>query len=284
MKKICLNFQIHQPFRLKRYRFFNITNDHYYYDDYANESYIRRMAEISYLPANKILMDIIKDYKDKFHVSFSISGTSLDQFELYAPEVLASFRALAATGCVEFVAGTDAYSLASLVDRTEFMAQVEAHKAKIERHFGRPASKVFCNSNMVYNNTIGTMVEEMGFQGVLTEGAKHILGWKSPNYIYCSATNPRLKLLLRNYKLSDDIRFNFSVQAWSEYPLTAEKLIYWMELLDPKEEVINISLDYSTFGEKQPASSGIFDFLRYLPKVGIKKKFAFVSPDDLLSL
>ena len=284
MKKICLNFQIHQPFRLKRYRFFNISNDHYYYDDYANESYIRRIAEVSYLPANKVLMDIIKENKEKFHVSFSISGTTLDQFELYAPEALESFRALADTGCVEFVAGADAYSLASLVDRNEFMAQVEAHKAKIERHFGRPASKVFCNSNMVYNNTIGAVVEEMGFQGVLTEGAKHILGWKSPNYIYCSATNPRLKLLLRNYKLSDDIRFNFSVRTWSEYPLTAEKMIYWIDLLDPKEEVINISLDYSTFGEKQPASSGIFDFLRYLPKVGVKKKFAFVSPDDLLQL
>jgi alpha-amylase len=284
MKKICLNFQIHQPFRLKRYRFFNISNDHYYYDDYANESYMRRMAEMSYLPANKILLDAINEHKGKFKVSFSISGTAFDQFELYAPDVLASFRALADTGCVEFVAGTDAYSLASLVDKEEFMAQVEAHKAKIERHFGRPASKVFCNSNMVYNNVIGATVEEMGFQGVLTEGAKHILGWKSPNYIYCSATNPRLKLLLRNYKLSDDIRFNFSVKAWSEYPLTAEKMVNWMELLDPKEEVINISLDYSTFGEKQPASTGIFDFLRYLPKIAIKKKFSFVTPDMLLQL
>ena len=284
MKKICLNFQIHQPFRLKRYRFFNINNDHYYYDDYANESYIRRLAELSYLPVNKILLETIKEQKNKFNISFSISGTTLDQFELYVPEALKSFRELADTGCVEFVAGTDAYSLASLVDKDEFIAQVEAHKAKIERHFGRPASKVFCNSNMVYNNVIGTTVEEMGFQGVLTEGAKHILGWKSPNYIYCSATNPRLKLLLRNYKLSDDIRFNFSVKSWSEYPLTAEKMVDWMELLDTKEEVINISLDYSTFGEKQPVSTGIFDFLRHLPKIAIKKKFSFVTPDMLLSL
>ena len=284
MKKICLHFQIHQPFRLKRYRFFNITNDHYYYDDYANESYIRRVAEVSYLPANKLLMESIKEHKNKFNVSFSISGTTLDQFELYAPEVLASFRALADTGCVEFLAGTDAYSLASLVNKEEFMAQVESHKAKIERHFGKAACKVFCNSNMIYSNEIGAMIEEMGFQGVLTEGAKHILGWKSPNYVYCSATNPRLKLLLRNYKLSDDIRFNFSVQAWSEYPLTAEKMVYWMELMDPKEEVINISLDYGTFGERQPASTGIFDFLHYLPKVAIKKKFAFVTPEELLKL
>ena len=284
MKKICLNFQIHQPFRLKRYRFFNIGNDHYYYDDYANESYIRRIAEMSYLPANRILLEAINEHKGKFNVSFYISGTALDQFELYAPEVLQSFRALADTGCVEFVAGADAFSLSSLVNKEEFAAQVEAHKAKIERHFGKHASKVFCNSNMVYSNEIGGMIEEMGFQGVITEGAKHILGWKSPNYVYCSASNPRLKLLLRNYKLSDDIRFNFSSTAWSEYPLTAEKMVYWMELLDPKEDVINISLEYSTFGEKQAASTGIFEFLRYLPKVAIKKKFAFVTPNDLLKL
>ena len=284
MKKICLNFQIHQPFRLKRYRFFNINNDHYYYDDYANESYIRRMVEMSYIPANVVLLDAIKEHKGKFKVSFSISGTALDQFELYAPDVLATFRALADTGCVEFIAGTDACSLSSLVSKEEFFAQVESHKAKIERLFGKQVSKVFCNSNMVYSNEIGAIIEEMGFQGVLTEGAKHILGWKSPNYVYCSAANPRLKLLLRNYKLSDDIRFNFSSPNWSEYPLTAEKMVYWIGMLDPKEEVLNISLDYSTFGEKQPASTGIFEFLRHLPKAAIKKKLTFVTPNELLKL
>ncbi len=284
MKRICLNFQIHQPFRLKRYRFFSISNDHYYYDDYANESYIRRMAEISYLPANKVLLDAIKEHKDKFKVSFFISGTVLDQFELYVPELLDSFRALADTGCVEFVAGTDSYSLASLVNNEEFATQVDAHKEKIARHFGKQVGKVFCNSNMIYNNDIGAVIEGMGFQGVLTEGAKHILGWKSPNYVYCSATNPRLKLLLRNYKLSDDIRFNFSNYGWSEFPLTAEKFVHWMEMCDPKEEVINISLDYSTFGEKQSSSTGIFEFLRYFPKIAIKRKFAFATPTELIPL
>lgn len=284
MKRICLNFQIHQPFRLKRYRFFNISNDHYYYNDYANESYMRRMVEVSYLPANKVLLDAINESKGKFKVSFSISGTALDQFELYAPEMLDSFRALAETGCVEFVAATDAHSLASLVNKEEFFAQVESHKEKIFRLFGKQVGKVFCNSNMIYSNEIGAMVEEMGFQGVLTEGAKHILGWKSPNYMYCSATHPRLKLLLRNYKLSDDIRFNFSNQGWSEYPLTAEKFVHWLELLDPKEEMINISLDYSTFGDKQPLSTGIFDFLRFLPKIAIKRQFSFTTPTELLPL
>ncbi|MDR2040595.1 MAG: glycoside hydrolase family 57 protein [Bacteroidales bacterium] len=284
MKKICLNFQIHQPFRLKRYRFFSVGNDHYYYDDYANESYIRRISDISYLPANKILLETIKENKGKIKVSFSISGTVLDQFELYAPDVLDSFRELADTGCVEFVGGTDAHSLASLVNREEFETQVNAHKEKIQRHFGKPVGKVFCNSNMIYSNDIGAMVGEMGFRGVLTEGAKHILGWKSPNYMYCSATNPRLKLLLRNYKLSDDIRFNFSNQSWVEYPLTADKFVRWLELLDPKEEIINLSLDYATFGEKQTLSSGIFEFLRHLPKLALKKKFTFVTPDELLDI
>ncbi|MDR1865503.1 MAG: glycoside hydrolase family 57 protein [Bacteroidales bacterium] len=284
MKRICLIFQIHQPFRLKRYRFFNINSDHYYYDDYANESYIRRVSDISYLPANRVLLDAIREHKGKLKVAFAISGTTLDQFELYAPDVLKSFKALADTGCVEFIAGTDAHSLASLSNREEFEIQVKAHKEKIMSHFGKPVSKVFCNSNLIYSNEIGSMIEDMGFQGVLTEGAKHILGWKSPNYIYCSATNPKLKLLMRNYKLSDDIRFNFSNTAWDEYPLTADKLVHWLTLLDPKEEVVNLSLDYASFGEKQTTASGIFEFLYHLPKVAVRKKFAFVTPEDLLSL
>ncbi|MDR1667608.1 MAG: glycoside hydrolase family 57 protein [Bacteroidales bacterium] len=284
MKRICLNFLIHQPFRLKRYRFFNIGSDHYYYDDYANESYVRRMSDCSYLPANRVLLDAIREHKGKLKVSFLISGTALDQFELYAPDVLNSFRALADTGCVEFIAGTDAHSLASLVDKEEFARQVQTHREKIMTHFGKPVSKVFCNSNMLYSNDIGMQIEEMGFQGVLTEGAKHILGWKSPNYVYCSAVNPKLKLLLRNYKLSDDIRFNFSNTGWDQYPLTADKFVHWLELLDPKEEVINLSLDYATFGDKQTAHSGIFEFLYYLIKVAIKRKFAFCSAEDLLQL
>jgi alpha-amylase len=243
---------------------------------------MRRMAEISYLPSNRVLLDAINEHKGKFKISFTISGTALDQFELYVPEVLDSFKALADTGCVEFIVGTDAHSLSSLVNEEEFVVQVESLKDKIFRLFGKPVGKVFCNSNMIYSNSIGAAIEKMGFQGALIEGARHILGWKSPNYMYCSATNPRLKLLLRNYKLSDDIRFNFSSTSWSEYPLTAEKFVHWLELLDPKEEMVNISLDYSTFGDKQLDSTGIFDFLQYLPKIAIKKKFSFVTPSELL--
>ena len=276
-----MNFQIHQPFRLKRYRFFNIGEDHYYYDDYANDSYVRKMADLSYLPANQVLLDAIKASKHQFKVSFSISGTAMDQFELYTPEVIESFRKLAATGCVEFLGGTDAQSLASLASRQEFEDQVSVHREKIQRNFGVPVGKVFCNTSMLYSNDIAGMVEEMGFHGVLTEGARHILGWKSPNYVYCSATNPRVKLLLRNYKLSDDIRFNFSNTSWNEYPLTVEKFLSWMNACDAKEDLFNISLDYSTFGEKQPASSGIFDFLRYLPQLALKNGFTFVNPSDV---
>jgi alpha-amylase len=242
------------------------------------------VSDLAYLPANRVLLDAIREHKGKLKVSFLISGTTLDQFELYAPDVIDSFRALADTGCVEFIAGTDAHSLASLVNKEEFTLQVQAHKEKIMRLFGKPVSKVFCNSNMIYSNDIGAYIEEMGFQGVLTEGAKHILGWKSPNYVYCSAANPKLKILLRNYKLSDDIRFNFSNTSWDQYPLTAEKFVHWLEMLDNKEEVVNLSLDYATFGEKQYASSGIFEFLYHFIKFAIKKKFTFSFAEELLKL
>ena len=283
MKKICLNFQIHQPFRLKRYQFFNIGNHHYYFDDEANEAYIRRISQISYLPANKVLLDAIREYDGLFKVSFSISGTTLDLLELYAPETLDSFRTLADTGCVEFVAGTDAHSLASLIDKEEFVAQVNAHQAKIWEHFGVPVGKVFCNSNMIYTNDIGATVEEMGFQGVLTEGVRHILGIKSPNSIYRSATNPNLKLLLRNCKMSENIWYNYSNQSWNGFPFTPEKFVYGIEMLGPREKLVNISVDYSSFGGRQTVSTGIFDFLRYLPRAVFRKKMSFATPTELLN-
>jgi alpha-amylase len=283
MKNICLNFQVHQPFRLKRYRFFSIGHDDYYYDDYANESYIRRVAEVSYLPANRLLLQLIEAMRGKLRVSFSISGVALDQFELYAPEVIAGFKALARTGCVEFLGGTDAHSLASLVDRTEFERQVLAHQEKVKRLLGVEPSKVFCNTALLYSNDIGNMISDLGFQGVLTEGAKHILGWKSPNYVYCSPVQPRLKLILRNIKLSDDIRYHFGEPSWCEFPLTVDKFLDWLDQMDSREEVVALSIDYATFGEKLPESSGIFEFLRFLPQIGIKRHFHFLTPADVMS-
>lgn len=274
-------FQIHQPFRLKRYRFFNIGNDHYYYDDYMNESIMRKVADRSYLIANKVLRQIIKEYGCQFKVAFSISGIALDQFEMYAPDVLESFQKLAKTGCVEFLAETYSHSLVALKDKNEFARQVEEHRQKIKLYFDYEPT-VFRNTELVYSDNIGADVAEMGFSAILTEGAKHVLGWKSPNYMYCNAINPRLKVLLRNFRLSDDIAFRFSNQAWSEFPLTADKFVTWLNKLDKKEETANIFIDYETFGEHQWLESGIFDFLKALPGAVFRNsKFTFGTPSEI---
>ncbi len=281
MRTICLYFQIHQPFRLKRYRFFNIGNDHYYYDDYMNESIMRKVADRSYLVANKVLRQIIREYGSQFKVAFSISGIALDQFELYAPDVLESFQKLAKTGCVEFLAETYSHSLVALKDKNEFKRQVEEHKQKIKQYFDYEPT-VFRNTELVYSDSIGADVADMGFSAILTEGARHVLGWKSPNYVYCNAVNPRLKVLLRNFRLSDDIAFRFSNQAWSEFPLTADKFVTWLNKMDKKEETANIFIDYETFGEHQWLESGIFDFLKALPGAVFRNsKFTFGTPSEV---
>ncbi len=280
MKAICFNFQVHQPFRFRRYRFFDIGNDHYYYDDYSNETYLRKVADHCYLPTNKILLDLISKYKDKFKVSFSISGTALDQFELYAPEVLDSFRELAATGQVEFLSEPYSYSLAALKSKDLFIAQVKRHSDLIAYHFGQHPS-VFRNTELIYSDEIGSIVADMGFKAMLTEGPKQILGWKSPNYLYCNAINPRLKVLMRNFRLSDDLSFHFSNQSWSEYPLTSQKFLNWINA-NPKDEIINLFLDYKTFGEHQRETSGIFRFLEELPEtVFVHSDWQFATPSEV---
>ncbi|HYX09745.1 MAG TPA: glycoside hydrolase family 57 protein [Bacteroidales bacterium] len=281
MKTICLYFQVHQPFRFRRYRFFDIGNDHYYYDDYMNESIMQKVATKCYLPANKVLLKLIKEYGANFRISFSISGIALDQFELYAPEVLESFQALAATGSVEFLSETSAHSLASLRNRDEFQRQVEVQNDRIFRLFGQRPT-VFRNTELIYSDQMGSDIADMGFKAMLTEGAKHIIGWKSPNYLYCNAINPRLKVLLRNFKLSDDIAFRFGNQTWSAYPLTTEKFVGWLNKMDPKEETANIFIDYETFGEHQWKETGIFDFLKALPKTVFRhSKFKFATPSEV---
>ena len=279
-KALCLYFQVHQPFRLKRYRFFDLGHDHYYYDDYTNESIMRKVAGKCYLPANKILLELIEKHKGKFKVAFSITGIAINQFRLYAPEVLESFRELANTGMVEFLAETNAHSLASLKSKNEFERQVKQHKKMIKEHLGvEPTS--FRNTELIYSNEIGSWVADMGFKAMLTEGAKHILGWKSPNFLYCNAINPRLKLLLRNFVLSDDIAFRFSNREWLEWPLTADKYAAWINKLAPESEVLNIFIDYETFGEHNWKESGIFDFLKFLPGTILKKTpFMFMTPSE----
>jgi alpha-amylase len=280
-KAVCLYFQVHQPFRLKRYRFFDLGNDHYYYDDYMNESIMRKVADRCYLPANKIILDLINKHKGKFKVTFSLTGLVINQFRLYAPEVLESFRKLADTGHVEFLAETNSHSLAALKDKSEFQRQVMKHKEVLKEFLGVEATS-FRNTELVYSDDIGSWVADMGFKAILTEGAKHVLGWKSPNFLYCNSLNPRIKVLLRNFVLSDDIAFRFSNKSWIEWPLTADKYANWVNKLAPKSELINIFLDYETFGEHNWKESGIFDFLNHMPGAILKKTpFRFMTATEI---
>lgn len=280
-KAICLYFQVHQPFRLKRYRFFDLGHDHYYYDDFTNESIMRKVADKCYLPANRIILDLIRKHKGKFRVAFSLSGIVINQFRLYAPEVLESFREVADTGMVEFLSETDSHSLASLKSRLQFEQQVELHREMMKTYLGVETTS-FRNTELIYSDQIGSWVADMGFKSMLTEGAKHILGWKSPNFLYCNNINPRLKILLRNFVMSDDIAFRFSNKAWSAWPLTADKYASWVNKLAPQGELLNIFLDYETFGEHNWKETGIFEFLENLPGMIIKKTpFKFMTPSEV---
>ncbi|MBP3483378.1 MAG: glycoside hydrolase family 57 protein [Alistipes sp.] len=263
MKTVCLYFQVHQPWRLKTYRFFNMGKDHNYLDDLTNRSIMQKVARQCYLPMNALLLKLIRDNKGKFRCTFSLTGTVVEQFRAYAPEVLESFRALAETGCVEFLAETYSHSLASLASKEDFVEQVKLHTAMIKREFGiKPTA--FRNTELIYSDDIGAMVAELGFKAMLAEGAKHVLGWKSPDFVYTNAIDQKLRLLLRNYKLSDDIAFRFSNRGWSEYPLTADKYASW--LAQENGEIVNLFMDYETFGEHQKAGTGILDFMKALPK------------------
>jgi len=282
MKTICFYFQVHQPYRLRRYRFFDIAENHDYFDDYLNKSIIRKVAEKCYLPTNKLLLDLINESDGKFRISYSISGTAIDQFEMYAPDVLESFKRLAETGCVEFLSETYSHSLSSLRSLPEFTRQIELHRKKIQQHFNQTPT-VFRNTELIYSDNIGNDIANMGFKGMLSEGAKHILGWKSPNFVYNNAINPKLKLLLKNYTLSDDIAFRFSNQAWGEWPLTTEKFVHWLNSIDEGDEIVNLFMDYETFGEHQWEETGIFDFMRNLPKrVFSDSNFEFLTPSQAI--
>ena len=276
MKTVCLYFQVHQPWRLKVYRFFNIGKDHNYLDDFTNRAIMQKVARQCYLPMNALLLKLIKENNGAFKCSFSITGSAVEQFRAYAPEVLDSFRALANTGCVEFLAETYSHSLSALSSKEDFVEQVKLHSKMIKEEFGKKPV-AFRNTELIYSDQIGEMVSDLGFKTILAEGAKHVLGWKSPNFIYTNAIDNRLRVLLRNYKLSDDIAFRFSNQGWDQYPLTADKFAQWVE--QENGDVVNLFMDYETFGEHQKATTGIFDFVRALPKAMLKSgaNFATVS-------
>ena len=281
MKSICFYFQVHQPFRLKQYRFFDIGRNHNYFDDIQNAWICRRVADKCYLPTNKLMLDLINEHKGNFKISYSISGVALDQFERFTPEVIDSFKALAQTGCVEFLSETYSHSLSSLKSKEEFKDQVKIHSKKIEHLFGQKP-KVFRNTELIYSDKIGEMVQEMGFKAQITEGAKHILGWRSPNYAYSHANKDNnLKLLLKNFQLSDDIAFRFSQSSWQGYPLTTEKYVDWLNNIE-NPQCINLFMDYETFGEHQWKETGIFEFMKYLPsRVLSHSDYTFNTPSEL---
>ena len=283
MKTICFYFQIHQPYRLRRYRFFDIGNNHYYYDDFQNEEIFRRITDKCYLPATRAIIDMIKQSKGHFKAAFSISGTALEQMEIYAPELIDIFKELVKVGNIEFLAETYAHSLSSLGDTDELKAQVKMHTDKIYSLFG-VVPKVFRNTELIYSDDISELVcNQLGFDCMLTEGAKHVLGWKSPNYVYASAINPQLKLLLKNDRFSEDISNRFSNYSWKEYPLTADKYISWIASALEPEKIFNIFMNYEVLGSMQAAQTGIFDFFKALPHYAAKNNISFSLPSDIFA-
>lgn len=282
MKTICLYFEIHQNIHLKRYRFFDIGTDHYYYDDYENERSITEIAERSYIPALTTLLEMVKNNGGAFKVAFSISGVALEQLEIYSPAVIDLLHQLNDTGCCEFLCEPYSHGLSSLANEECFREEVSRMSAKIKQVFGQ-TPKVFRNSSLIYSNEIGSVVASMGFKGILTEGAKHVLGWKSPHYVYHCAYNPNLKILLRDFKLSDDISLRFSNSDWSEYPLFADKYIGWIAGLPEEEQVINIFMELSALGIAQPLSSNILQFMKALPACAKEKGISFSTPSEIVT-
>ena len=281
-KSICIYFQIHHPERLRKYQFFDIGKKHNYFDNYANRSELEDLAENCYLPANALLLELIKKYEGKFKVAFSITGSAIDQLEMHTPEVIRSFQELAATGCVEFLAETYSHSLASLSEDTdEFEQQVKRHSNTIKQLFGKKPV-TFRNTSLIYSDKIGERVAKLGFKTMLTDGAKHVLGWKSPNFVYKNALNENLNLLLKNSKLSDDIATHFSDRNWSEYPLSSEKYASWVESSLQDTDVLNLFMNYEVIGYYNNAQSGIFDFLRYFIKnISANPNYQFLLPKEV---
>ncbi|KKK76385.1 hypothetical protein LCGC14_2864170, partial [marine sediment metagenome] len=277
MASVVFYFQVHQPFRLRRYTIF--STDQNYFDDASNEEICRKVANKCYLPTNKLMLELIRRHEGRFRISYSLTGTVIEQFRRWVPEVLDTFKALADTGCVEFIAETYHHSLSFLYSREEFIAQTQMHCALMEELFGQKP-RIFRNTELTHNNDVAKVVEEMGFMGLLTEGADHILGYRSPNFIYNPPNCPSLKMLLKNYRLSDDIAFRFGNRTWAEWPLTADRFAQWVDQINGNGHVCDLFMDYETFGEHQWEDSGIFHFLEDLPgKVmeGGKNDFLTVS-------
>ena len=283
MKTICLYFEIHQIIHLKRYRFFDIGTDHYYYDDFENERSISDIAARSYMPALDVLLQMIKENNGSFKVAFSLSGVGMEQLEMHAPQVLEKLQELNATGCVEFLAEPYSHGLSSLANEECFAADVKKQCDKVEEYFGKKPT-VLRNSSLIYSDDIGVQVAAMGFKGMLTEGAKHVLGWKSPHYVYHCSLAPNLKLLLRDVDLSDDISLRFNNPDWEGYPLFADTYIDRIASLPEEEQIINIFMELSALGIAQPLSSNILDFIKALPACAKAKGISFSTPTEICKM
>ncbi|MGZ3862279.1 MAG: glycoside hydrolase family 57 protein [Bacteroidia bacterium] len=283
MPSICFYFQVHQPFRVRNYSFFDIGHSQRYFDDKKNEEIVNKVSDKCYLKTNLKMLELIKRHNGKFRISYSISGTAMEQFEKYRPDVLQSFIDLANTGCVEFLSETYYHSLSFIHSKNEFRRQVEKHADMIKRYFGQEPT-VFRNTELIYNNELASFIEDMGYKGIICEGVDKLLMGRSPNFLYRPAGNSKkISVLLKNHLLSDDIAFRFSDRGWKEFPLTAEKFSTWVHSVAGNGETINLFMDYETFGEHQWESTGIFDFLDRLPEEVFKHPdFKFKTPSETI--
>lgn len=284
MPSICFYFQVHQPYRMRNYHLFDIGYSDQYFDKEKNKQICQKVAEKCYLPANKMMLDLIKRYPGEFKISYSISGIALEQFAEYTPEVLESFQKLVKTGQVEILSETYYHSLSSIFNAGEFREQIAKHKNTI-KHYFNVEPKVFRNTELIYSNGIADMVEDLGFDAMLAEGIDWVLGWRSPNFVYEPMNGRGMKLLLKNYKMSDDIAFRFSQRSWPEWPLTTEKFAHWVHQIDGAGDTINLFMDYETIGEHQWEDSGIFHFFHALPDAILKhSKFNFATPSEVIKM
>lgn len=280
MKSVCVYFQVHQPNRLKQYSFFDIGKDHFYEDDLLNEQVLHKVSDKCYLPANAMFLDLIQKHSGQFKIAYSLSGVLIEQLEQHRPDVLESFKALANTGCVEFLSETYYHSLSYLYSKEEFERQIEIHKERIQRHFGQ-TPKVFRNTELIYNNDLAEYIEGMGFNGILSEGVNWFLNGRTPNVLYRAPKSNKIKVLLKNHKLSDDVAFRFSNTAWVDYPLTPLKFTNW--IMEEEGDVVNLFMDYETIGEHHWVETGIFDFWSSLPDVLLKSGLALKTPSEVIN-
>ena len=282
MNAICFYFQVHQPYRIREYGLFDMGMYHDYFDTQKNLAILNKVSEKCYLPANEVFYNLIKKYKGKFKIAFSLSGVFLEQIETWRPDVLASFKRLVDTGCVELCAETYYHSLSFLYSKEEFNHQVQMHKSTVKRLFG-VTPKIFRNTELIYNNDIAHYIAGLGYKGIIAEGVDRVLNGRTPNYLHHPPNLPSFPILLKNYKLSDDIAFRFSNRGWKEFPLSAEKFASWTHSIAGNGDVINLFMDYETFGEHQWADTGIFNFLKYLPSYIMKHTdFNFMSPSEVV--